>query len=205
MRLMKLFNKIERLASVLRYNTTMARKSLLLLLTLGVLGAGWVHRPETTATAGPTEAKRVIGQTAWVEIAEAGIEFLGRVDTGAASTSVHAESVQVDGDMVDFVIRNRTGERMEMRAPIVKRVLVRNPEGREKRVYVELTVSHDGIAKTVLANLNDRSGLTYALLLGRDWLQDDFVVDVSRDKELRAVTAVAHKPDARRSSRLAIR
>lgn len=177
----------------------MARKSLLLLLTLGVLGAGWVHRSETSATpatAGPTEAKRVIGQTARVEIAEAGMDFLGRVDTGAASTSVHAESVQVDGDMVDFVIRNKDGERMEMRAPIMKRVLVRNPEGREKRVYVELTVSHDGVAKTVLANLNDRSGLTYALLLGRDWLQDDFVVDVSREEALPPLAAMASESSA---------
>lgn len=203
---MELFNKIERLASVLRYKTTMAMKSLLLLLTLGVLGAGWVHRSETPATPATAEAKRVIGQTARVEIAEAGMDFLGRVDTGAASTSVHAESVRVDGDMVDFVIRNKDGERMAMRAPIMKRVLVRNPEGREKRVYVELTVSHDGVAKTVLANLNDRSGLTYALLLGRDWLQDDFVVDVSREEELPPLAAMeSESSDGADSSKVARR
>ena len=68
-----------------------------------------------------------------------------------------------------------------MRKPVVKTHLVRNAERSEVRVYVELTLRHDGVSKRVLANLNDRAGLTYALLLGRNWLEDDFLVDVSRD------------------------
>lgn len=125
--------------------------------------------------------KRVIGQTAQVEIAEAGLEFLGRVDTGAASTSVNAQAIQMEGDMVRFDLLNRAGERVTMRMPVEKTHRVRNAEGTEERVYVKLTLCHNGVTKRVLANLNDRARLTYALLLGRNWLEDDYVVDVSHD------------------------
>jgi hypothetical protein len=178
----------------------MAREWLILLLALGAMGAGWIRVPDGEG------AKRVIGQTARVEIAEAGMEFLGRVDTGAASTSVHAESVRVDGDVVDFVLVNRDGGRLEMRAPLAQTKLVRNAEGSERRVYVELTVRHEGIVKRVIANLNDRGGLTYALLLGRDWLQDDFVVDVSREELLPPEESMESEPaDPGDSSELASR
>lgn len=146
-------------------------------LLLAALAVGWTQLPGSPAS------KRVIGQTARVEIAESGLEFLGRVDTGAASTSVHAESVRVDGETVNFILVNRSGGRVEMRAPLMKKDVIRNSLGREQRVYVELTVRHDGVTKRVCANLNDRSGLTYPLLLGRDWLQDDFIVDVARDPQ----------------------
>lgn len=153
----------------------MLRSSLFLLLICGALGVGMVFVPARKAE------KRVIGQTAHVEIAEAGLEFLGRVDTGAASTSVHAESVQLEGNTVSFYLLNRAGDRIKMQAPLAKTALVRNPEGSERRIYVELTLRHEGAEKQVLANLNDRSDLTYALLLGRNWLQDDYIVDVTRE------------------------
>ena len=156
----------------------MMRKWLLVMLVLGALGAGWIRRPAVE------QPKRVIGQTVQVEIPEAGLDFLGRVDTGAASTSVHAESVHVEGGKVRFDLINRAGERVTLRKPVAKTHLVRNAERSEERVYVELTLSHDGVSKRVLANLNDRAGLTYALLLGRNWLENDFVVDVSREAVL---------------------
>ncbi len=150
------------------------------MLVLGALGAGFtsisVSKPEQSVT---HLSKRVIGQTAWAEIPEAGLRLLGRVDTGAASTSVHAESIRLNGREVEFELVNRIGKRVKMRAPLAKISVVRNGVGSEQRMYVDLTIRHEGVEKQVRAGLNDRSGLDYALLLGRDWLQDDFVVDVA--------------------------
>jgi len=152
------------------------------LLALGALGAGFARLPVTEPRQSVTHlSKRVIGQTAWVEIPEAGLGFLGRVDTGAKSTSVHAESIRVVGGKVEFELVNRFGGRVKMRAPLAKTSVVRNAVGREQRMYVDLTIRHEGSEKRVRASLNSRSGLNYALLLGRDWLQDDFVVDVARE------------------------
>lgn len=122
----------------------------------------------------------MIGQTEKVEITEASIELLGRVDTGAASTSVHAEELRIDGNMVSFALTAPDGQRVFLRKPIAKTGNVRNAERNEQRIYVELTLHHAGLTKRVLVNLNDRASLTYPLLLGRNWLKDDFVVDVSR-------------------------
>jgi hypothetical protein len=46
---------------------------------------------------------------------------------------------------------------------------------------VRLTLSCQGIEKDTLVSLNDRSEMQYPLLLGRDFLSDDFAADVSRD------------------------
>lgn len=57
-------------------------------------------------------------------------------------------------------------------------------QGREKRYLVRLTLSAMGVRKTILVNLRDRSQLRYKLLLGRNWLADDFLVDVDLDEEI---------------------
>lgn len=126
------------------------------------------------------EKKQVIGQTARVGIEETALEFVARVDTGAASTSLHAEEVQIQGGIVDFIAVNQDGARVPLRLPLAKTARVRNSGGTKERVYVEMTVNHAGRTKQVCVNLNDRSGLTYPLLLGRNWLEDEYVVDVSQ-------------------------
>lgn len=150
-------------------------KTSLLLVAICAIGAGWIQYPDADRN-----SKQVIGQTAEVTIAEAGMEFIARVDTGAASTSVHAEEVRVDGDMVDFEIVNRDGARLAMRMPVAKSGTVRNSGGSGTRVFVEMTVRHGGMDKRVLVNLSERDHMTYALLLGRNWLKDDYIVDVSQ-------------------------
>jgi hypothetical protein len=120
----------------------------------------------------------VVGPTVVAAVPEAGLEFAARVDTGAATTSVNARSIEVHDGMVDFVVANGIGEQAAMRAPLVKTDVVHTGAGSEKRVYVELTIAFDDHKKRVLANLNDRSHLGFPLLLGRNWLEGDYVVDV---------------------------
>lgn len=127
------------------------------------------------------EKKQVIGQTARVGIEEAALEFVARVDTGAASTSLHAESVRIENGIVDFIAVNQEGVRVPLRLPLAKTARVRNSGGTQERVYVEMTVQHEGRSKQVCVNLSNRSGLTYPLLLGRNWLEDEYLVDVSLD------------------------
>lgn len=160
----------------------MTGKILLLLAVVGATCGGWIHRSNSQESA--LESKRVIGPTGRVELAEASMELLGRVDTGAATTSVHAESVRADGGMVSFDLIDEDGRRVPMRRRIVRTGMVHNAERSEKRVYVEMTLQYAGLTKRVLVNLNDRAHLTYPLLLGRNWLKDDFVVDVARAPEL---------------------
>jgi len=59
---------------------------------------------------------------------------------------------------------------------------VRNAQGVETRYQIPLTLRWHGIDKLIRVNLRDRSAMTYKLLIGRDWLMGDFVVDVEVNK-----------------------
>jgi hypothetical protein len=43
---------------------------------------------------------------------------------------------------------------------------------------VPLAINWKNSNKTVLVTLNDRKHMQYGMLLGRNWLQGDFIVDI---------------------------
>lgn len=146
-----------------------------LLLAIACLACiGWIH------TNPPSQTKSVVGQTATIGIGGTSLSLLARVDTGARTTSIHAESIEIRGQAVRFQLKDENGQRVVMERPIVKKANVRNAVGQEERVFVELTLDFNGHSKPLLVNLRDRSRMTYRLLLGRNWLDGDYLVDVSR-------------------------
>lgn len=152
----------------------MTVKRNLLIAVVCAVSIGWLQPPATP------ETKRLIGPTETVEISEASIGYLGRVDTGARTTSLHAESIHMENGTVHFSLVGADGERVPVRRPVAKIDTVRSAAGSEERVFVELTLQHGDLTKSVLVNLKDRSHMTYPLLLGRNWIADDYLVDVSR-------------------------
>lgn len=145
----------------------------------------------------PCTEKKVIGQESWVHIQELGLDFLARVDTGATTTSLHATNFLIIdgtdnpyeniGKAINFRTVSTVGEHKSLTAEIVKIQTVVNAQGREKRYMVWLTLAARGVSKTILINLRDRSRMRYKLLMGRDWLADDFLVDVNLDEDIVAV------------------
>ncbi len=135
-----------------------------------------------------TAQKKIIGDTAWIEVGGLGFPLLARIDTGARICSIHAIDVRVDdpapelqdnvGKDVRFTVENRLGQRQEMHSRIVKVSEVRNSQGIEKRYVILLPLAWQGIEKEVEVNLRDRSRMSYKLLIGRNWLSHDFLVDV---------------------------
>lgn len=137
--------------------------------------------------------KRIIGAIALVEEHESGIEFNARVDTGAKSCSLHVERILIESESEDvaenlgkairFRVKNRAGDSAWVESKIVGRVLIKNAHGKERRYKVRLTLRWKDLEKRVLVTLNDRADMEFPLLLGRNWLQDDFLVDVSLDND----------------------
>ena len=144
----------------------------------------------------PCTDKIVIGQTCWVQVEELDIRFLARIDTGATSTSLHAVDFLIHdessdprdnvGKEISFMTETRDGEVRRLSAEIVRVQTVTSAQGREKRYMVQLTLTTSGITKNILVNLRDRSRMRYKLLVGRDWLTSDFLVDVDWDETLLA-------------------
>lgn len=122
----------------------------------------------------------VIGGVETLRVREADLAFRARIDTGAAASSIHATDLRVDGAHVAFTLENEHGERRALRAEVVDVAHVRSAHGTDERPRVALHLSLAGVEKRVLVSLRDRSQMEHKLLVGRDFLEGDFAVDVSR-------------------------
>lgn len=133
--------------------------------------------------------KRIIGATETIRVLPAQIEFRARIDTGAQTSSIHAQDIDIDpvgdprGKPIRFTLVNRQGQATRVEAHVARRITVRTSEGSERRYAVPLTLTWRDSSKTVLVTLNDRTQMRYRLLLGRNWLRGDYVVDVEINDE----------------------
>ena len=139
--------------------------------------------------------KQIIGATATIKESTTGIPFASRIDTGAHSCSLHVEKVEINkeskkplnnvGKSIRFLIKNEEGKSDWIETKIVGVVRVRSSALKngdfDRRYKVPLTLELGDFRKEVLVTLNDRTEMDYPLLIGRNFLRGDFLVDVSID------------------------
>jgi hypothetical protein len=131
----------------------------------------------------------------WVEnvIFEAGQTRLrAKLDTGAKTSSIHAENVkrfERDGQTwVRFTLpksfKKNDKERQVVERPLVRTVLIkRHKMESAKRSVVELSFCMYGHYYTTEFTLANRSNYNYPVLLGRQFLSNNVLVD-SSDKHV---------------------
>ncbi len=134
------------------------------------------------------EGKLTIGATARVQEAQSELLFQARVDTGAASCSVHCEKWKIDdesdsmeeniGKDIRVLISNEEQESRWVDSRIDQCVVVKTSEDREMRYKVPMTFRWNDFEKEVVVTLNNRGHMNFPLLLGRNFLEGDFVVDI---------------------------
>jgi hypothetical protein len=133
--------------------------------------------------------KQVVGATEVIFIEDANLRFKARVDTGAKTSSIHAERIKVDlsgdprGKSISFYVVTKEGWTRKIESHVSSVVKVKTSEQSEHRYVVPLIMKWNDSKKTVLVTLNDRSNMEYRLLLGRNWLRGDFIVDVDKNNE----------------------
>jgi hypothetical protein len=147
---------------------------LILILTLAMLS---LLVPETTGA----EEKITIGAIEEVVLLPWKVKLPARIDTGAAKSSLDARELKVQDDMVEFKLPQKYGD-LQLRLPIIEWRHIRTPEGLERRPIVELEICLGSKRLRTKVNLTDRSMVKYPLILGRNFLKEDFVVDVKRRK-----------------------
>jgi hypothetical protein len=135
--------------------------------------------------------KIIIGGIEEVLLLPWGVRLPARVDTGAAKSSLDAQELRVQDDMVEFKLPKKHGG-LKLRLPITDWKHVRTPEGLERRPIVELEICLGSRRIRTEVNLADRSMVKFPLILGRNFLREDYVVDVKRRK-----TAPPNCPDIR--------
>jgi hypothetical protein len=135
------------------------------------------------------DTRRLVGPVALVLEGESGLAFRARVDTGAERCSLHVaeweirdpapEMAENVGKTIRFRLENRCGKSWWLERQIAEVALVRTSEREELRYMVPLKLCLHGVQREVLVSLNDRSEMQYAMLVGRNYLAGQFVVDVA--------------------------
>ncbi len=152
------------------------------LVSVSVLAPFFLFVPGTVVA----EEKTVIGGVEDVILLPWRVRLPARIDTGAAKSSLDARELKVQADMVEFKLPLRYGG-MQLRLPIVEWRHVRTPEGLERRPIVELEICLGTERIRTKVNLADRSMVKYPLILGRNFLKENFVVDVQRRRMTRPI------------------
>jgi hypothetical protein len=136
--------------------------------------------------AGPNGKKTGIGWTEYVDLPDWAITGLhAKIDTGARTSALHVEDLTPlpDGWVLFHVIlsRKHAHQRVEVRAPVTRWGRVRSSTGHySTRCFVTTRVRLGPVVKEIEISLISRERMLYRMLLGRQALAKDFVVDVSR-------------------------
>ena len=128
----------------------------------------------------------IIGEVEWVSVNAKRNRFKARIDTGAATSSIHAEDVQLferDGrTWASFNIQPfKKSKPVRVKAPITRKSKIKQHDrASDERYVVELTLTMGDIKMKTEVNLNDRSEFRYPLLVGRSFLEGNVLVDTSQ-------------------------
>jgi len=121
----------------------------------------------------------VIGAEEYVRILPYGFTIPAHIDTGAATTSLDARNMCVEDSIVTFTLPPKWGG-ATITAPIVDWRYIRTSGSRERRPVIELELCIASRKLRARVNLNDRSGMRYPMLIGRNVITGNFLVDTSR-------------------------
>ncbi|MEC7378118.1 MAG: RimK/LysX family protein [Pseudomonadota bacterium] len=134
------------------------------------------------------KGKVVVGEVENFYLAGPGLIYKARIDSGAETSSIHAENItrfERDGsNWVRFdVVVPGTDRHVTLEKEISRRVRViqASADEAERRVVVELQFfigDHQQVAEFTLA---DRTNLTYEVLIGRNILRDVMLIDVGKE------------------------
>jgi hypothetical protein len=141
----------------------------------------------------PKKQKHIIGATAVLTEVGSGIAFPARIDTGAETCSLHVERIEIQdktarrlrnvGKTIRIKLKGKDGQMHWIEGVVADAVRVKSSSlasgDYDHRYKVRLTLQWKDVRKEVLVTLNDRTDMEYPLLVGRNFLRGDFLVDVS--------------------------
>lgn len=136
-----------------------------------------------------SDDKTILGQTEWVYVSKVKENFKGRIDTGAATSSINAVDIQRferDGTKwVRFNLTHAEGENADMiEAKVIRIAKIRQSSqlGESvERPVIQLHVRIGDVAQLTEFTLTNRQQMAYPVLIGRTFMRDVILVDVSKE------------------------
>jgi len=129
------------------------------------------------------DQQHTLGNEATVRFTSLNKEVVGKVDTGATTSSLHAEKISVNGSSVSFHAPSLSDNIVTMEVESHQEVHSADGGGQQRPV-IKLEVEIDGVhIGPVEFNLNDRSNMEHEVLIGQNILKaGHFVIDVTKDQ-----------------------
>ncbi len=131
----------------------------------------------------------VLGRVEWVTVSSQNIRVKARVDSGAATSSIHAVKIEeklLDGKKyVQFETFDEENKPYVLLKEVIKSARIKSATGgMEKRYVVNMKIKIGNQDHDIKVNLTDREHMKYKFLVGRNLLIGNFVVDVSQSRLL---------------------
>ncbi len=143
-------------------------------------------KPSTKKSA---DGKIIVGSEEWGLLEDYEIALLGRTDTGATTSGLHAvniERFERDGKKwVGFDLPDLDGQLHHLEGRLVRSAAIvqsSNADGTQERPVVQMKLKVGDVSKKAEFTLVDRSHMQYSMLLGREFMKDDVVVDIGLEQ-----------------------
>jgi hypothetical protein len=131
-----------------------------------------------------TDGKLIVGNKEKIEFPDLKRRgVVARIDSGAKTSAAHCDKIWMErmgGKRVlccHFLKRSRRVVRFYK---FSTRVVKSSNGHTEKRYVVRLKIKLNSVVKTTSVTLTDRSTMNHSVLLGRRYLKDHFLIDVSQ-------------------------
>lgn len=145
-------------------------------------------------------SKDILGWIEWVDIGRAPLRLKAKLDTGATTSSLTAEDIEVfrkDGKRyVRFVVRDEDHDVEEtFESRLVRHVRIRrHDDSTQRRPVIEIGMCLGSTYRKQEFTLVDRSSFVYPVLVGRNFMAGHVIVDPG--------DTFIQRPSCRRQSRL---
>ena len=144
---------------------------------------------EKQKTATKLNDKTILGQSEWVYVSKVKSNYKGRIDTGATTSSISALDIErFERDGVKWVRFNLTHDKSDEKQMVEAKVIriakitqSSRPGVKTERPVVNLHIRIGDIAYQTEFTLTDRLHMEYPILIGRTFIQDVILVDVSQE------------------------
>jgi len=128
--------------------------------------------------------KLILGEVEEVYLSAYNISLEARIDTGAQTSSIHAKNIvsfERDGKKwVRFTILDNDKKEIELKKPVVKTIKVkRHGQYAQDRFVVHMRMNISNLSHYIEVSLNNREDYKYLVLIGRNFLRGNAIVDVS--------------------------
>ena len=126
-----------------------------------------------------------LGNTAEVVFVDANKTVTGKVDSGATTSSLHAENIKIDKNRVSFNCPELSQHTITMDLESVQQVKTADG-GTGDRPTIKLNIKINNVPlQGMMFNLNDRGHMDSPILIGQNILKaGNFVIDVNEEIQL---------------------